>query len=189
MLHLLVLVQVLLVELSRGDYTPLGGSRALDKLFYRHAATVDGLLAGLSADGLGAAPGGRGAVCAAPAGASRSAGSTVRLERAWCPPRALSRLARDIHAWQAVVAMGVEVLPIGGAVAPLLVVRARPRPAWLRVAPHRLSAACCRRLPHCRLLLSAESAPTLTTAVCAHALCMRACELLHKNTQRLRASS
>ena len=125
------------------------------QLFYRHAATVDGLLAGLSADGLGAAPGGRGAVYAALAGASRSAGSTVRLERAWCPPRALSRLACDFLTWQAVVAVGVEVhlWQLEVQLRRPLLVRACPRPASPRVAPHRLwPATCRRRLLRCWLL-------------------------------------
>ena len=62
----------------------------------------------------------------------------MRLYRAWCPPRALSGLARDFCTWQAVVAVGVKVHVWRMKVLlwrPLLV-RAQPRPASLeRAAP------------------------------------------------------
>ena len=64
---------------------------------------------GWSAGEFGAASLCRGAVYADQLGASSRRIPTVRLERAWCPLRALSRLARDIRPWQAVVAVGVEV--------------------------------------------------------------------------------
>ena len=97
----------------------------------------------------------RGVVCADQLGASTGTGLTVRLERAWCPPRALSGLARDFRPWQAVAAVGVEVhlWRVEVQLRRPLLVRAQPRPTSPRVAPHRLCpAACCRRLPRCRLL-------------------------------------
>ena len=109
----------------------------------------------------------RGAVCADRLGASSSAGSTVRLERAWCPPRALSRLARDICPWQAVVAVGVEVhlWRVEVQLGDCILVRARPRPASPRAPPHRLCPAeRRRRLLRCRQLQITDAALPSTCA-------------------------
>ena len=103
----------------------------------RHIVAVGDLHAGLSAGGFGDASLYRGADCAPRQGASSRPGSTLQLERSWCRSRVLSGLARDVHTWQAVVAVGIEVHLWRMEVRlwrPLLV-RAQPRRASLERAP------------------------------------------------------
>ena len=137
---------------DRGDYTYVASLPPRSRPFFRHAAAVGGLFAGLSDAGFGAAPLCRGVVCAHQVGASTSTALTVRLERGWCPLCALSALARDFRPWQAVAAVGVEVhlWRVEVRLRRQLLVHIQPRPASLRAAPHRLCPAACRRqLLHC----------------------------------------
>ena len=140
------------VEVDTQSRTP---PALLTKGIFRHAAAVERLQAGLSAGGMGAALGGRGAVRATPTGASSISGSTVRLERFQCPRCVLSRLACDNHMWQAVVAVGDEVHRWR-----LEVQLWRPAPvraqlffALSRSAPHPLCPSACPRQPPCSLHL------------------------------------
>ena len=125
--------------------------------FFRHAAAVGGLFAGLSDAGFGAAPLCRGVVCAHQVGASTSTALTVRLERGWCPLCALSALARDFRPWQAVAAVGVEVhlWRVEVRLRRQLLVHIQPRPASLRAAPHRL-CPCRMSSPAAALLAAAH---------------------------------
>ena len=77
------------------------------------------------------------------------------VERFHCIRRVLCRLACDIHMWQAVVAVGIEVhlWRLEVQLRRPVLVRAQLRPASLRVAAHRLCPAECRRqLLRCRQL-------------------------------------
>ena len=144
-----------------------GGSRSWRTSFYCHAATVECLHAGLSAYVLGAELRGRGADCAAPAGASSAPGLVGRLERFGCPPCALSGIARDLCTWQAVVTVGIKVHQRRLEVQLRLPLRVRVRLVFAspRVALHLLLPAACRRQPP-RIVRIQPSVHALRSTLC-----------------------